>query len=134
MSISITSEGNFNKTESLLKKIKTESYIKQLDGYARKGVNALKAATPVDTGLTAASCDYEITVDKKSVNITWTNSRTIDGYYYGSNGKTPLVFLLVYGHADKNGHYHDGYDFVTPAIEDVMKQMDEKVWSGVIGR
>lgn len=134
MSISVTSEGNFNKTESLLKRIKTESYLRQLDGYARQGVNALKAATPVDTGLTAASWDYAILTDKDSVTITWTNSRTIDGYYYGSDGKTPLVLLLVYGHADRGGTFHDGYDFVTPAIQDTMKHMDEKVWSGVIGR
>lgn len=134
MSISITSQGNFNKTESLLLRIKRKDYYEKLDSYAKKGVEALKAATPKDTGLTAASWDYTITTDSKSTTITWTNDRFIDGYYYGSSGKTPLVFLIVYGHATQKGHFIPPNDFVTPAIKNILNDISKNTWAEVIDR
>ena len=132
MSISVTSEGHFNKTENLLLRITRKQYYKNLDAYARRGLAALQVATPKDTGLTAASWDYTITTGATSTTISWTNSNYVDGYYYGSNGKTPLVMLIVYGHANRNGTYIPPNDFVTPAIKGTLNDIGNNTWAEVI--
>lgn len=131
MSISVTSEGNFNKTENLLLKITKGDYMKNVDALAKNGVKALKAATPVDTGQTRDSWDYSIIQEGNGVTITWTNNRYIEGYYYTTEGKTPLVIILVYGHATKSGHYVAPNDFVTPAIEYTLKEITNSTWAEV---
>lgn len=131
MSVSVTSEGNFNKTENLLLKITKGDYMKKVDALAIQGVENLKKATPVDTGKTRDSWDYAILNEDGNVTITWTNNRYIEGYYYTTEGKTPLVIILVYGHATKNG-YVPPNDFVTPAIETTLKEITNSAWAEVI--
>ena len=131
MGISVKTEGTFTKTETLLTKITKGDYMPRLDAIGKKGVTALKAATPVDTGQTRDSWDYVILRDAQGVTITWTNSRTVEGYYYGSMGQTPLVILLVYGHGTKSGYYVPPNDFVTPAIKGVMQDVTNDVWKEV---
>lgn len=130
MGISVTSEGNFNKTESLLLNITKGNYMSKVDNIAKKGVAALKAATPVDTGQTRDSWSYAILQEGNGVTITWTNNRYIEGYYYTTEGRTPLVIILVYGHATKHG-YVPPNDFVTPAIEATLKEITDTTWAEV---
>lgn len=119
----IKHSGSFNNTEKLFSKVKTIDYLRILDKYAREGVDALSSATPIDSGLTASSWDYEIVVKNKQFSISWTNSNTLDG--------VPVVILLQYGHGTKNGGYVQGQDFINPAIKPIFDKISSTIWKEV---
>ena len=124
MKISITSSKGSGKTEAFLEKIVGEEYTKGIDALAQAGVNNLIAATPKDSGVTAESWDYDIQRIKNGFRIMWTND-SLD-----ANG-TPIVILLQYGHATKDGGWIEGRDFINPALEPIMDALEQYVWEGV---
>lgn len=119
----ISHKGDFNKTEKFLKGYSKSIILKHLDRYGREGVEALSSATPVDTGLTAASWDYEIHIDKDSYAIVWTNSNVVDG--------VPIAIILQYGHGTKNGGYVQGIDYINPAIRPIFDKISNDVWKEI---
>lgn len=122
--IKITNKGDFSKTYAFLKHAKNVDLTKKLSVYGREGVAALAAATPVDTGKTAASWDYKISRTKDTFTITWTNSNTNQG--------VPIVVLLQYGHATRGGGYVIGRDFINPAIQPIFDKIANEAWKEVI--
>lgn len=121
----ITQKGNFRNLENFFAAMKNDVMFVSLDEYGRQGVSALANATPVDTGITAASWSYEIDLSKESSTITWTNtSMTEDG--------APIVIMLQYGHATGTGGYVQGYDFINPAIRGIMDDIANSVWKAVV--
>jgi len=123
--ISITQKGDFSKTSKYLKKLKEQRFYEHLEDYAKLGVEALKEATPVDTGKTAASWDYEITVDGKHAEIVWTNSNVVDGW-------ANVAIMLQYGHGTGTGGYVKGRDYINPAMSSVFEKMVEELWAEVV--
>jgi len=95
----------------------------RLESYGREGVNALANATPNESGLTAASWDYEVINKGGSWTVVWTNSHIVDG--------TPLVILLQYGHGTGTGGYVQGRDFINPAIRPIFDRIADDVWKAV---
>ena len=112
--LTVKVKGNTDKTEAFLRRNK-KIQLKHLDKYGEMGVEALSAATPVRTGLTAASWEYEIKEDKQGIKLVWRNTNVQNG--------NMVVALLVYGHATPSGRYVEGRDFVTPAIAPLMDQI-----------
>lgn len=131
MDIQITSEGKFKHTESFLRRLLRRDFYKNVERYAQEGVEALSAATPRDTGKTAESWSYEIISTKDSVKVAWANDNYVGGYYYGSEGATPLVILIQYGHSTKSGAYIPPNDFINPALKPIAKKLTADVWSEV---
>lgn len=131
MNVEVTSEGSFKHTESFLRRILRKDYYKNVERFAQEGMDALVSATPRDTGKTADSWSYEILTTKDSTTITWTNDNYIDGYFYGSDGMTPIVILIEYGHATRNGGYVPPNDFINPALRPVIDKATNQVWSEV---
>jgi hypothetical protein len=123
MPLSITMHGSFDKTERFLRRMISGGIYKSLDNYAQEGVAALAAATPVDTGMAAASWGYEISMSGRNVSITWTNSNVENGF--------PVVIGLQYGHGTGTGGYIQGYDFINPAIRPTFDKIAENVWKEV---
>lgn len=123
--ITITQSGSFEKLEKILKKAHTKNYIYVLSKYGQEGVAALSAATPKDTGLTAGSWYYEITVDATSVSINWKNSNVTTG--------VSVALLLQYGHATKNGGYVEGIDYINPALAPIFDKLADSAWREMIG-
>lgn len=121
--ISFTHKGDFEKTFEFLKKAKDARFLDRLDSIARAGVDALAAATPVNTGKTAASWDYRIERTKHGAKIYWTNDNLVDG--------VPVVILIQYGHVANGGAYVQGRDFVNPAIAPVFDDIAETAWREV---
>lgn len=116
--------GNFNKTESFLQKIFDYKFLHILEKYGREGVEALSSATPVDTGKTAASWDYEIRRSSSGASITWTNSNIVDG--------VPVAILIQYGHGTDYGTYVQGRDYINPALKPVFDRFAEEMWKEVV--
>lgn len=121
--IRIRQSGNFDKTEKFLKRIRQADFTKGLEKYAKAGVSALASATPVDSGLTAASWDYEIHRSKGRVVIYWTNSNINDG--------VKIAVILQYGHGTNNGGYVQGIDYINPALRPIFDKIANEAWKEV---
>jgi urease accessory protein UreF len=123
MQVSFESTGSFVNTEAFLNKMSKQDIFQQLDAYARQGVSALSSATPVDSGLTAASWGYEIEKTKSTYSIIWTNTHTHNG--------VPVAILLQYGHGTGTGGYVQGKDYINPAIKPIFDKIADNVWKAV---
>lgn len=58
--IRINQKGDFSKTIKYLQSVNNKNVIPILERYGKEGVNALAAATPVNTGITANAWYYEV--------------------------------------------------------------------------
>lgn len=123
--ITIKSKGNFKKTDNLLAKILKRDYVTVLTKYGQLGVEALRNATPVDTGLTANSWSYEIVEDSSGVKIYWKNSNIVKG--------VPIAVILQYGHGTGTGGYVEGTDYINPALKSVFEKIADAAWKEVVG-
>jgi hypothetical protein len=94
-----------------------------LRGAAQKGVQALAAATPVESGLTANSWGYEIKRSRSSFQIIWTNSHVESGF--------PVAIGLQYGHGTGTGGYVRGRDYINPAMQPIFEQILADIWTEV---
>lgn len=121
--ITFRHSGDFKDTEAFLRKIKNKSYSNLLEMYAQRGVQALAAATPKDTGKTASSWGYEIQRSDREITITWTNSNVNKG--------VNIAVILQYGHGTRNGGYVKGRDYINPAIRPIFDDMVHDIWKEV---
>lgn len=111
--ITITSKGDFSKTFRFLRKAKDLEIEKILHKYGRMGVDALAAATPKRSGLTASSWSYEIEVGSSKSTIRWMNSNVQKGWFN-------VAVAIQYGHGTRNGGYVSGIDYINPAMKPVF--------------
>ena len=123
MRVNFEVSGGFTKTERFLNRMKRREYLNVLDEFGRDGVQALRNATPVDSGATAEAWDYEIKRPSNSTEIVWTNSNINDG--------VPIAVILQYGHGTGTGGYVQGRDYINPAIRPVFDKIAEKAWKVV---
>lgn len=122
--IRIRSKGSFRNTEKFLETMDRREIFKSLEAYGREGVSALELYTPMDSGITAASWDYEVTETDSTYSITWSNSHVVAGM--------PLVIMLQYGHGTGTGGWVRGRDFINPAIQPVFDRIADEVWKEVV--
>lgn len=122
--ISFSVSGSTRKTEAFLRKLSKGDIFSQLEAYAREGVSALIAATPVDSGLAADSWDFEIENTRGSATIKWINKDIENGF--------PVAIMLQYGYGTGTGGYVQGQDYVNPAMKPVFDRIADKVWKAVI--
>lgn len=119
-------KGDFKNTERFLKAIqngKIRNEIRSvLSEYGSKGVAELSQNTPIRSGATAGSWSFEVIFEQKTIRLEWRNSRM------ASDGRTPLVVLIIHGHGTRNGGYVPPNDFVTPAISSICEEASEAVW------
>ena len=123
MGIEVHHSGSFDNTKKFLRSIVNGDIFRTLDRFGQEGVQALSAATPIDTGLAASSWDYQVTRDRGMYRIDWTN-RDVEG---GSN----VAILIQYGHGTGTGGYVQGRDFINPAMRPIFDQILVDVWKQV---
>ena len=116
--------GNFRRVTSWLEKLREALHLGILDKYGKLGVEALSAATPVDSGLTAASWSYEIQNDGGKATISFNNSNINDG--------VNIALILQYGHGTGTGGYVAGRDYINPAIQPVFDKLADDAWKEVL--
>lgn len=121
--IKITSHGSFTNTQNFFKRVRRHRWTENLKSYAEEGLNALRAATPKDTGKTADSWSYDIKVTDEKTEITWINDNRTDG-----KSGPPIVVLLYYGHVMPHGGYVPPNDFITPVMEPIFKKIADDAW------
>lgn len=121
--IKVTNNGDFSKLTRYFVSISNASKKIDLDKYGKEGVAALSAATPVDTGVTAASWYYEIEKGNGIATISFKNSNIQNG--------VPIAVILQYGHGTRNGGWVEGRDYINPALQPIFDKIAENAWREV---
>lgn len=121
--IKIRQKGDFSKLTRYLERVNKAAKISDLDKYGREGVAALASATPVDSGKTASSWNYNIEYKNGSVTITFNNTNINKG--------VPIAIILQYGHGTRNGGWVQGRDYINPAIQPIFDRIAEDAWREV---
>ena len=116
-------KGDFRRTSDFLKRANRLNLDVILNQYGQEGVEALRAATPKDTGTTANSWSYVIHKGTGSITITWSNSNIVDG--------VPIAVILYYGHGTRNGGYVQGTDYINPAMKPIFDKIAQRAWEEV---
>ena len=80
----IEKSGDLTKTFDFLKRMSSDELFNNLSRYGQKGVKALSAATPQDTGKTASSWEYKVKMGRKP-SIAWYNTNVVNGCRRYSN-------------------------------------------------
>lgn len=123
MEISVHQKGDFKKTEKFLKKSFGQNYKTLLSKYGQRGVSALSAATPIETGTTASCWDYEIIQNGSNISIVWNNHNVVNG--------VNIAVILQYGHATRNGGWVEGRDYINPALQPIFDKIADEAWKEV---
>ena len=118
--ITFRQDGDFSKLTSFLEKSKELFNVGILDKYGRKGVEALAAATPIDSGETANSWYYRIENKNGSAAISFYNSNIQNG--------VPIAIILQYGHGTRNGGWVEGRDYINPALQPIFDELAKEAW------
>ena len=121
--IKFVQKGNFKNTNKYFEKLLEIIKLGKLDYYGKKGIQALKSTTPVDTGKTASSWYYEIVRKGERVSIVWKNSNINNG--------VSIAIILQYGHGTRNGGYVVGQDYINPAIKPIFNEIEREIWREV---
>lgn len=121
--ISFTHRGNFYKIEKFLNKVRGAGYLNKLAKYGQEGVEALAAATPIDSGKTANSWTFEISSDASKTVISWLNTNV--------NNHINIAVILQYGHGTGTGGYVEGRDYINPAMRPIFDRIAEEAWKEV---
>lgn len=116
-------KGDFRRTSDFLKRANKLNLDAILNQYGQEGVEALRAATPKDTGTTANSWSYGVHKGTGSITITWSNSNIVDG--------VPIAVILQYGHGTRNGGYVQGTDYINPAMKPIFDKIAQRAWEEV---
>jgi len=94
-----------------------------LDYQAQRGVEALRQATPLESGLTADQWSYEIDRSGGSTTIWWINTHVVDGFN--------VAIGLQYGHGTGTGGWVEGYDYINEALKPLFDEIADSVWREV---
>lgn len=110
--IKIKVKGNFDKVGSYFKKSCKISKFNNIQMIADNCLEALKRATPKDTGLTAKSWNYEIIEEGNEKKIAFNNTNIQNG--------VNIALLLEYGHGTPSGTWVEGKEFIAPTIQKAL--------------
>ena len=122
--IKIIHRGDFSKVIAWLDKAKDADASGVLKKYGQMGVEALRNATPVDTGLTASSWYYKVV----KTDDVW----AIEFHNDNINKHVNIALILQYGHGTGTGGWVEGRDYINPALQPIFDQMAEDAWREVV--
>jgi hypothetical protein len=121
--IKITTSGSTKHTQSFLKSMKSLDIRSVCEAAGERGVVALRNATPVDSGLTAASWSYEVRVEGDKTIISWLNTHSESG--------VNVAIILQYGHGTGTGGWVAGRDYINPAVKPIFDDIANEIWKKV---
>ena len=119
--IKMTTKGSFRNAERFFDNSKhlSRRLRTAFERYGAQGVEALRSATPKDSGATANSWSYTI----EDWGIGFTNSNVNQGY--------SVALLIQYGHATGGGCYVQGIDYINPALKPIFDKIADECWKEV---
>lgn len=121
MSIYFRQHGDFKRLQKYLSKAIDAVTLTHLQKYGEMGVEALKAATPVDSGVTAMAWSYEIKETESGYSVEFHNGNVVDGWFN-------VALMIDVGHGTGTGGWVEGRNYIDPAIQPVFDQMARDLW------
>ncbi len=121
ITIRMTEKGDFQKSFKFLKAMREKMFLRSLNKYGQMGVDALAAATPKRTGLTANSWYYEIVNYSDNVTLRWYNTNVNKDWYN-------VALMIQYGHGTGTGGWVEGIDYINPALKPVFDKIAKSIW------
>lgn len=121
--IRVVHKGGFTRTERFFNKVLRRDYLRIIDEYGQRGVEALRAATPVDSGETANSWNYTIETYAQKTILYFTNSHVNEG--------VNIAIILNYGHGVNGGGFVQGRDFIDSAVQPIFDELANQAWKEV---
>ena len=106
-----------NRMKNHLEKMKVDKKFIKLNEFGQQGVDALQAATPVRTGLTANSWYYEIYEEDGITHLTWYNTNVNQG--------VNVAIIVDTGHAALDGSWTQGYNYIDSAIRPIVNKINK---------
>lgn len=122
--ITFSQKGDFGRLDRYFERVLHVVRRAELDKYGKEGVEALRAATPVDSGMTRDRWSYEVSYEKNGARITFSNSNVNDGVL--------IAIILQHGHGTRNGGWVEGRDYINPAIQPIFDRIADNAWKEVI--
>ena len=122
--VTFHTSGDFKNTEKLLKNITEFKNKVKLNKYGRQGVEALSSSTPVETGKTASSWEYDVIYEDGDIRIDWRNTNVNNG--------VKIAVILQYGHGTRNGGFVEGRDYINPAMRSVFDDIADAAWKEIV--
>lgn len=113
MKVHMKASGSFKKSFSFLlggKKL-TPALKRIMIKYGESGVEALRTATPKDSGETSDAWGFVI----KNNTLYFTNSNEPGGF--------SVALGLQYGHGTRNGAYVQGVDYINPVVRPIFDKI-----------
>ena len=123
--ITIRSSGSFKHTESFLKAMPKipAATMAVMNVIGKQGVEALRIATPRDSGLAANSWGYRTGQKDGKIFLIFTNNDIEKGF--------PVAIMLQYGYGTGTGGYVQGQDYINPATKRIFDDIRDRVWKEV---
>lgn len=115
--------GKYTRTAKYLENLAKLTHSSIFDKYGKVGVEALKNATPVDSGQTADSWSYLVKRNGDVVSVEWNNSNTNKG--------VNIAIILQLGHGTGTGGWVAGRDYITPSLQPVFDDILDSIVSEV---
>ena len=125
MRITFRQRGNFNRLEKYLSKSIDAVTLNHLQRYGEEGVEVLRAATPVRSGVTAMSWRYEIKKTGSGYALEFHNDNVVSGWFN-------VAIMLDVGHGTGTGGWVEGLNYIDPAIQPIFEKMAHDLWLEVI--
>lgn len=123
--IKIKASGSFDNTEKFIKH--TSKYMDAarplLERYGQLMCDMLRNATPWDTGETATSWRYQVSIKKDDARIYFHNDHVENG--------VNIALILQYGHATRQGGYVYGRDYLSQPYQVIFDRIAEELWREV---
>lgn len=110
-----TVSGDFRNLTTNLQRILGFFNMSKMDKYGQRGVEILRELTPTDTGLARDSWDYKVSMKDDECHIDFINYDVEDG--------VSVVVLIDSGHVRRDGTWFEGYNFINPAIDMLIKEI-----------
>lgn len=124
--ITLSAQGDWSRTFKFFAFVETHKFLKALDQYGKRGVDALSSATPIESGETASGWSYEIHRSKNRITLDFMNDNIVDG--------CQIAIILQYGHATRNGSWVEGRDYINPAIQPIFDDIANTAWKELTRR
>ena len=118
-------QGDLAKTFRLEKRSTRKRIAAILEKYGQQAVEALKLATPRETGKTAESWSYEVVQIDNGAKLSFKNSNEVNGWFN-------VAIMLQYGHGTRNGGWVEGRDYINPALQPILDDMAKRAWKEVM--
>ena len=125
MDIKFETTGNFDNLTSWLNKAGSNQQASSvLSDIGKAGVTALANKTPVNTGETAASWEYDVKVGRSESEVSWYNT----GHPSVSGN---IAIMLHTGYVTGTGGYVPPRPYITSAMESIYSEASNRLMEAI---